>query len=264
MKAQYSQYPQYQNTDSAWTPSIPKSWKMASLRWLSRRFSGGTPDKTKPHYWNDKDIPWLNSGAINQDIITKPSTYISEEGFSNSSAKWIPIGSVLVALAGQGKTKGTAAYCEIDTTCNQSLAAVTFREEFYPKFFYWFLKSKYRNIRGLASSDGRDGLNLEMLGSIKLPIPSHSEQTLIARFLDQKTNQIDALIEQKERLLKLLVEKRTAIITQAVTCGLDENGKLRKKARCLPDGSLPEGWKNSGIDWLGEIPKKWEVKRIDF
>lgn len=248
MKVQISKYPEYKKTESAWTPLIPKTWKMGSLKWLSKRFSGGTPDKTKPHYWDDNDIPWLNSGAVNQDIIKEPSDYISKEGFANSSAKWIQKESVLVALAGQGKTKGTAAFCEIETTCNQSLAAVTFREELHPKYFYWFLKSKYRNIRGLASSDGRDGLNLEMLGSIKLPIPSHSEQTLIARFLDQKTSQIDRLIGQKEKLLKLLAEKRTAIITQAVTKGLDADVEM----------------KDSGIGWLGEIPKHWIPKRLKY
>lgn len=248
MKSEFSKYLEQKQTGFLWTPFIPKAWNMGSLRWLSRRFSGGTPDKSKPEYWDEEDIPWLNSGSVNQGIITKPSKYISEYGFANSSAKWIPSGSLVVALAGQGKTKGTAAYCQIDTTCNQSLAAVIFRDKFYSKYFYWFLKSQYKNIRGLSSSDGRDGLNLEMLGSIKLPIPTYTEQTLIARFLDQKTSQIDKLIKQKEKLLKLLAEKRIAIITQAVTKGLD------------PDVEM----KDSGIDWLGDIPKHWKVKRFKF
>ncbi|WP_321298931.1 restriction endonuclease subunit S [Marinifilum fragile] len=248
MNTEYKKYSEFKDTNSKWVPFIPKDWDIASLRWLSKRFAGGTPDKNKPEYWDDKVIPWLNSGAVNQEIIKLPSNYISNEGFANSSAKWIPIGSLVLALAGQGKTKGTVAYCEIKTTCNQSLAAITFEEGFYSKYFYWYLKSQYKNIRGLASSDGRDGLNLEMLGSIKLPIPSNIEQYQIANFLDQKTGQIDRLIAQKERLLKLLSEKRTAIITQAVTKGLDPNVEM----------------KDSGIDWLGEIPRHWGVKRFKF
>jgi len=245
---EYKEYDVYRNTESSWTPTIPTNWKIGSLKWLSKRFSGGTPDKNKPEYWDEKDIPWLNSGSVNQSIITEPSDYISEEGFANSSAKWISKNSILVALAGQGKTKGTAAFCEIETTCNQSLAAITFKQEFYSKYYYWFLKSQYRKIRGLASSDGRDGLNLEMLGSIQLPIPSFDEQTLIARFLDNKTSLIDKLIEQKENILKLLTEKRTAIITQAVTKGLDPTVEM----------------KDSGTDWLGEIPKGWKIKPLKF
>jgi type I restriction enzyme, S subunit len=86
-------------------------------------------------------------------------------------------------------------------------------------------------------------LNQDALKRIKIPIPPVQEQQSIARFLDQKTAQIDALIEQKEKLLKLLTEKRTAIITQAVTKGLDPKVKM----------------KDSGIEWLGEVPEHWEV-----
>jgi len=241
-------YAQYKETSSEWIPKIPSTWRIGSLKWLSLRFSGGTPDKNKAEYWFDGTIPWLNSGEVNQGVITKPSEFITEEGFKNSSTKWIPVGSVLIALAGQGKTKGMAAYNSIDTTCNQSMAAIVFKREFNSKYFYWFLTSQYRNIRGLASSDGRDGLNLEMIGSIQVPIPSLIEQQSIANFLDQKTAQVDALIEQKEKLLELLTEKRTAIITQAVTKGLDPNVKM----------------KDSGIEWLGEVPEHWDIKKLKY
>lgn len=222
----YKPYDSYAMINKGWLESIPNGWGNASLKWISRRYSGGTPDKNNLEYWQDGEIPWLNSGEVNQEIITKPSTYISIEGFKNSSAKWIPVDGLLMALAGQGKTKGMVAQTKIRTTCNQSMAAIVINTGI-SKFFYWWLNSQYKNIRGLTSDEGRDGLNLEMVGSIICPIPTKDEQQKIADFLDFKTAQIDALIAKKEALLLKLQEKRSALITQAVTKGINPNAPIK-------------------------------------
>lgn len=227
--------------------TLPDGWKAIAVRWLSRRYSGGTPDKNLSYYWNDGTIPWLNSGAVNQGVIRQPSDFITEEGFANSSAKWMPRGSVVMALAGQGKTKAMVGYLDIETTGNQSLAAIV-PSAIEGKFLYWWLTSQYRHIRNLSSQDGRDGLNLEMLGSIRCPVPSLEAQERIAAFLDEKTAQIDGLIAKKQALLERLAEKRQAIITQAITKGLNPSAPM----------------KDSGIDWLGQIPAHWEVRSLRF
>ncbi|KQN40419.1 hypothetical protein ASG37_01000 [Sphingomonas sp. Leaf407] len=152
-----------------------------------------------------------------------------------------------MALAGQGKTKAMVGYLDIETTGNQSLAAIV-PSAIEGKFLYWWLTSQYRHIRNLSSQDGRDGLNLEMLGSIRCPVPSPEAQKRISAFLDEKTAKIDGLITKKQALLEHLVEKRQAIITQAVTKGLDPAAPM----------------KDSGIDWLDQIPAHWEVKRLSF
>lgn len=238
-------YAQYKPTDFEWLDTIPAEWRATRLRLISQRFSGGTPDKKQDSFWRDGTIPWLNSGAVNQGVITESSDYITEEGFAESSAKWIPNGSVVIALAGQGKTKGMAAYTAIETTCNQSMAAVIFDRD-NAKFMYYWLTSQYKNIRGMASSDGRDGLNLEMIGSIPCPLPSPDEQREIVAFVEHKTAQIDALIEKKQALIEKLNEKRTAVITQAVTKGLDPNAPM----------------KDSGVVWLGEVPAHWDIHAL--
>ena len=109
-------------------------------------------------------------------------------------------------------------------------------------------RSQYKNIRGMASDDARDGLNLEMIATIPCPRPSPDEQQQIAAFLDRKTGQIDALIAKKKELMDKLKEKRLAVITQAVTKGLNPAAPLR----------------DSGIPWLGAVPEHWEVKRLRF
>jgi type I restriction enzyme S subunit len=224
---------------------LPDGWNAIAVRWLSRRYSGGTPDKNLSYYWNDGTIPWLNSGAVNQGVIRQPSDFITEEGFANSSAKWMPRGSVVMALAGQGKTKAMVGYLDIDATGNQSLAAIV-PSAIDGKFLYWWLTSQYRHIRNLSSQDGRDGLNLEMLGNIRCPVPPLKAQQHIAAYLDQKTAQIDGLITKKQVLLERLAEKRQAIITRAVTKGLNPTAPM----------------KDSGIGWLGQIPAHWEVSPL--
>lgn len=244
---QYPAYPSYRYTGREWFPEIPTDWRDSKLRWLSTRYAGGTPDKNRAEYWEDGDIPWLNSGAVNQGTITEPSELITAEGFDNSSAKWIPIDALVMALAGQGKTKGMVAQTKIRTTCNQSMAAIVINEN-NPRYIYWWLCAQYKNIRGLTSDEGRDGLNLEIVGGIRCPLPSLLEQQTIVRFLDFKTSQIDALIEKKKSLLEKLTEKRTAVISHAVTKGLDP--------------AVP--MKDSGVDWLEKIPAHWEAKRTKF
>ena len=115
----YATYPAYKSSPMTWLDQLPDHWTAASLRWMSKRYAGGTPDKGNEAYWADGDIPWINSGAVNDGYITQPSELITREGFANSSAKWIPKDALVMALAGQGKTKGMVAQLGIPTTCNQ-------------------------------------------------------------------------------------------------------------------------------------------------
>ena len=241
-------YKTYRNSGIEWIGEIPSHWGEVGIKWISEIFSGGTPSKEKEEYWYGGNIPWLNSGTVNQGFIIEPSEFITELGFEKSSAKWISKGSLVIALAGQGKTKGMVAQLGIDTTCNQSMAAIILHSKIQPRYLLFWLQSNYQNIRNLGGGDLRDGLNLEMIGSIKSPIPPLEEQTAIANYLDRKTAEIDALIADKKQLLQLYEEEKTALINQAVTKGID------------PDATL----KDSGIEWLGEIPEHWEVKRLKY
>lgn len=204
-----------------WLGDMPEHWRQACLRWLSKIYSGGTPDKSNPDFWSDGTIPWLNSGAVNQNEITKPSDFITKEGFRSSSAKWIPPYALLMALAGQGKTKGMVAQLMFEATCNQSMAAIIPTSMLTSRYLYWWLTSNYQNIRNLSGGDNRDGLNLVLLGNIRCPIPNQHEQQAIAAYLDEQTGKIDALIAKLEQAITTLQEYRTALITAAVTGKID-------------------------------------------
>jgi type I restriction enzyme S subunit len=254
----YATYSKYKPSPMAWLDQLPTHWNAASLRWMSKRYAGGTPDKGNEAYWEDGDIPWINSGAVNDGYITQPSELITREGFANSSAKWIPKDALVMALAGQGKTKGMVAQLGIPTTCNQSMAALIPDHRFAPRYLYYWLTANYQNIRNLAGGEARDGLNLEMLGSIPCPVPPVDEQQTIARFLDAKTAQIDALVAQKRQLIDKLKEKRQALIARTVTRGLPP--EAAKAAGLEPNPEM----KDSGVEWLGQTPKDWTAKAVRY
>lgn len=208
------------DSGSEWLGEVAEHWDSCNLKFISKIYAGGTPDRNRLDYWAKGEIPWINSGAVNQVIIKEPSEYITELGLKNSSAKYIPVNSLVMALAGQGKTKGMVAYTSIETTCNQSMAAIVPKNYHY-KFLYYWLDSNYQNIRNLTGGDNRDGLNLAVLSNIPCPKSSIVEQTQIVSFLDSETSRIDNLIAKQEKLIEKLKEYRTSIISYAVTGKID-------------------------------------------
>ncbi|MHB9101008.1 MAG: restriction endonuclease subunit S [Sulfuricella sp.] len=249
-------YSHYKPSPISWLDQMPKHWDAASLRWMSRRYSGGTPDKGNEAYWEDGEIPWINSGAVNDGYVVEPSALITREAFANSSAKWIPKDALVMALAGQGKTKGMVAQLGIKTTCNQSMAAIIPDHRFAPRYLYWWLIANYQNIRNMAGGEARDGLNLDMLGSIPCPVPPVPEQQTIARFLDAQTARIDTLVAKKRQLIAKLKEKRSALIARTVTRGLPP--EAAQAAGLEPNPEV----KDSGVEWIGKIPIHWEARRM--
>ncbi|MFQ4117098.1 restriction endonuclease subunit S [Leptospira borgpetersenii] len=168
--------------------------------------SGGTPNTNVAEYWENGTIPWMSSGEVNLETVYKTEKYISEAGLKNSSAKFVPKNSIVIALAGQGKTRGKVARIRVDLTTNQSLASLTFNEnQINPDFVFHFLKTQYDNLRQISSGSGtRGGLNLQMISSYKLPIPSLAEQERIVAILDK----FDALTSSISEGLPREIEQR--------------------------------------------------------
>ncbi|MDM1262540.1 restriction endonuclease subunit S [Acinetobacter indicus] len=244
--AKYQKYAEYKDSGIEWADKLPAHWNSVHLKWISTIYAGGTPSKTIESYWENGTVPWINSGAVNQTYILEPSTYITKTAYENSSAKWIPKKALVMALAGQGKTKGMVAQLGIDTTCNQSMGAIIPNDLSYARYLFWWITSNYQNIRNMAGGDLRDGLNLEHLGNMNCPLPTYEETQKIANFLDHETAKIDTLIAKQEKLIELLKEKRQAVISHAVTKGLNTDVAM----------------KDSGVEWLGQVPEHWSVAKI--
>lgn len=188
---------------------LPSGWVIKPIRKLSKSIAGGTPSTTKDEYWGGS-ILWMNSGELNLKRVFDTKGRITEVGLKNSSTKIIPKKSVLIGLAGQGKTRGTVALNEVELCTNQSIAAILPSKEFLSDFLYYHLDSRYQELRQLSTGDGgRGGLNLNIINSLKVLLPPLQEQRAIANILstwDTAIQTTQALISQKEQEKKWLMQ----------------------------------------------------------
>ncbi len=173
-------------------------WEEKTIGEIAEIITGGTPSTSHEDYWFPKEIPWLSSGEVNKKYILFTDDYISKKGFSNSSAHWIKSNSVLIALAGQGKTRGTVAINLIPITTNQSIAGIILNNEIDTNFVFQSLERKYEAIRKMSSGDGsRGGLNKQLVSEITFMCPmTLNEQQKIGQFFSKYDSLISA--QQKE------------------------------------------------------------------
>lgn len=197
-------------------------WEQRKVSDVAEIIAGGTPSTKENSYWEPKEIPWLSSGEVHKKYITFTDDMISQIGMNNSSAKMVAKDSVLIALAGQGKTRGTVAINRIPLTTNQSIAAMTFNEDFIPEFVFYNLENRYDEIRRMSSGDGsRGGLNKQLVGDIEIPYTEKEEQERIGSFFEAldhlitlhqckcKIVRLKCLNEWEQRKLNEIAEKVT-------------------------------------------------------
>ena len=224
---------------------IPDDWEVKRLGDVTRIQAGGTPSTLFEAYWNG-NIRWMNSGELNLKRVYEVEGRITELGLNNSSTHLIPKGCVLIGLAGQGKTRGTAAINYVDLCTNQSIAAI-FPSNFHNSdFLYHVMDNKYQELRELSDGGGgRGGLNLKILNDIQIPLPPLPEQQRIAKALSD----VDALIFTTEKLLQKKKNIKQGTMQELLT------GKKR-----LPGFAKSN---NTKMTELGEIPEDWEVKTLN-
>ena len=232
-----------------WIGEIPEEWVVAPVSCMSDSRSGGTPDRNNMNYWDNGTIPWMSSGEVNKTNVYETDEKITEAATRGSSAKIIKKNAVMVALNGQGKTKGMSAVLRIDSACNQSLCAFScYEEKLHYEYLYWCFQSMYTYLRQMSGDDVRDGLAASYVRKRKIPVPLISEQHAIAAHLDRKCGQIDDIIADLQRQIERLQSYKKSLISEAVTKGLN------------PDVPL----KDSGARCVGKIPAHWSVSRIKY
>lgn len=183
----------YRNTDAE-----PKTkWPVVKLGELCEFRTGGTPLSTVPEYYDNGTVPWLVSGDIHQREIFDCQKRITLAGVENSNARTLQRDSVLIALNGQGRTRGTVALLRMDgATCNQSLVAMypVAAERLLPEFLFWALRSKYLEIRQITGDNQRSGLNIPILKSIEIPLPPLEVQREIVTQIESYQRVIDGAL----------------------------------------------------------------------
>ena len=190
---------------------VPDGWKVRTIKDIAKVTSGGTPSRTIPTYWGG-NIPWVRTTEVQNCIIYEDDVqeFITDEGLRNSSAKLVPANTILLAMIGQGKTRGQTALLTFEATTNQNCAAIICNNDQEPEFYFNYLLSQYNNIRNLSNSAGQSNLSGGLVKSIKVPVPPLLEQKKIARILstwDKAIETVEKLIENSQAQKKALMQQ---------------------------------------------------------
>ncbi|MDE6832761.1 MAG: restriction endonuclease subunit S [Ruminococcus sp.] len=182
----------------------PDGVEFKALEDVCKLVTGATPSKSNPDYWENGTISWMSSGEVNLKRIFSTETKITQAGYDNASTKLVPIHSVVIALAGQGKTRGKVAITEIELCTNQSLCSLICKDILNYKYLYYYLDSKYEELRIISNGDGnRGGLSVKLLTPYKIPVPPLEVQREIIRILDNYSEKNDELIKSLYKEIEL-------------------------------------------------------------
>lgn len=219
--------------------------KRLPIKRLFKIVNGATPSSAVESYWNG-NVPWVTPedlGSLKSRTIVETRRLLTEDGLANCGASMVPARSLILSTRAP---IGHLAIAAVDCCTNQGCKALVPLDGQLDSYFYYQLIA----IREILQSRGRGStfkeLSTEDLSQVKLWCPTPPNRKRIAAYLDRETARIDALVAEKEALLRLLEEKRASLISHAVTRGLNPKAKL----------------KPSGIPWLGDVPEHWEVKEL--
>ena len=245
-------YPKYKDSGVEWIGEVPEGWEILPIKYVVKIPVTDGPHET-PELLNE-GIPFISAEAIKNDKIDfgKKRGFISIEEHKRFSKKYKPQKGDIYMIK-SGATTGNVAVVETDDEFNIWSPLAVIRPDLKKtttKFLFHFMKSInfFESIELGWSFGTQQNIGMGVIENLPIVAPSIEEQISIAAYLDRKTAQIDNLISKKQKLIELLKEKRSAIINQAVTKGLNPDAPMKK----------------SGIEWLGEVPEHWEVKRLKY
>lgn len=246
----YAAYSKYKPSHVDWLGDVPSHWAVKAIKWESPVFRGASPRPIDdPIYFDDDgEYAWVRIADV-----TEAGTYLeyTEQNLSDIGARLsvkLKPGDLFLSIAGSvGKPCITRIKC-----CIHDGFVYFARWKANPKFLYYLFASG-EPYKGLGKMGTQLNLNTDTVGSIVIGLPDADEQQTIARFLDTKTAQIDTLVAHKRQLIAKLKEKRSALISRTVTRGLPP--EAAKAAGLEPNPEM----KDSGVEWLGEVPKRWKV-----
>lgn len=207
-----------------WLGQVPEHWAVGRIGYYCRIENGTTPSKSNQEYWSDGSIPWLSSGTVNQYEITEPSEMISVKALSECSLRLLPENTLVVGMIGQGKTRGMSAITRIPASINQNLAAIIPNNSVNSDFLHFVLQAAYISLRETARGGNQAALNCELIADLRFAKPDLNNQLKIVNYLNKKRIQFDKIFERTNTCMRLLEERRSALISAAVTGEIDLRG----------------------------------------
>lgn len=240
-------YPEYKESGIDWLGKIPSHWSVIKTNYAFDNIgSGTTPDTNNDDYYCESGINWLQTGDLNDGYINHTSKHLTDLAVIEKGLKRYPVNSLVIAM--YGATIAKLGLLKIETTVNQACCVLTPSDSIENKYAFFLFQASKKALIMLASGGGQPNISQATIREFRIPVPPLYEQKAIAAYLDEKTGKIDELIVEKTKQVEDLRSFRTSVITEAVTHGLNPNVPLRQ----------------SGIDWLGEIPEHWILSRAKY
>ena len=187
-----------------------KIYPYKAVKELTDVVSGGTPSRDVSEYWEEGTIPWVKTTELQNNIVTEVEEYITEQGLTNSSAKIVPSGTVLIAMYGQGKTRGMTAYLGIEACTNQACACILPSSKINQTFLWQIFVPSYENLRDMAKGGNQTNLNGNMIKNYPVLCPPRELQEHFATFVEQTDKskfEIQKSLEKLEILKKSLMQQ---------------------------------------------------------
>ena len=198
-------------------------WVKCTIGAVSRVTNGSTPSRKEPKYWNGS-ISWISSGEVRNNIIEGSNECISKEGYINSSVKLLPAGTVLIAMIGEGKTRGQSAILSIEATINQNIAAIVVEHNcILPHYIWYWLQMNYAKNREKGSGSGPQALNCQRVRELDFFVPNQEEQTEIVNILQKALEKEQQAKEAAEAVLDQIDMMKKSILARAFRGELGTN-----------------------------------------
>ncbi|MYB07810.1 MAG: restriction endonuclease subunit S [Gemmatimonadetes bacterium] len=253
MRADLRPYPEMRDSGVELLGRVPEHWAVRRLKYAVSFSGGGTPSKTNASFWKGQ-IPWVSPKDMTRKRISDTADHITEDAVAASAAKIVAAGAVLVVVrSGILRRTIPVAINTVPMAINQDMKAMLPRKGIRSEYLHGLIQGNQSFWLSEWTKQGATVESIEhrLLADSRIPIPPLSEQRAIARFLDDADRRIRRYIRAKERLIELLEEERRATIHEAVTGRID-----------VRTGQPYPAYKDSGVEWLGEVPEHWEVRRL--
>lgn len=236
---------EYKDSGIEWIGQIPKEWEVSKLKYLTTILqSGGTPTSSNASLYCEDGTSWVAIGDMRHcGEISYTQKHLTDEGLKEKSLIVFPVGTLLYSIYA---SVGKVSILGIPAAINQAILAISLNEKAKQEYVKFVLTSMENYVFSLANGNTQFNLNAGIVSNFVLPLPSLLSQQRIADYLDKICGEVDEMIALQETMIEELKAYKQSVITEAVTKGLNPAVTMR----------------NSGIDWIGEIPEHWEVRRI--
>lgn len=201
---------------------LPKGWGTIKINQVAEIFTGATPLKSNANYYENGSIPWVTSGSLNNEFVDSADSFVTDLALKETNLKLLPKHTLLVAMYGEGKTRGKCSELLIEATTNQAIAGIVLNDR-YPisrKFLKFYMFKNYADIRRQSSGGVQPNLNLGLVGNIIFPLPCLAEQTQIVAILESKLTACDQLADELAKQLKQAELLKQAVLKVAFSGGL--------------------------------------------